>query len=139
MRAALPLAAWASLLAGLAHGGLAPAHFEEWWGYGLFFAAAAAAQALYGLALLTDALPTPRGRRVVLLAGTAGNALVMLLYVWTRTAGVPLFGPEAGEVEAVGGIDAVVLLLEAVAVAGGAWRLSGRRRAEEQGWAPAAR
>lgn len=139
MRGLRQATAWASIVAGLAHGGLAPAHFEEWWGYGLFFAVAAAAQALFGLAVLTDAAPSPAARRGVLLAGAVGHALVAALYVWTRTVGVPLLGPEAGEVEGVGGIDVVVLLLEAVTVAGAAWLLASGRRAEDRGWAPAAR
>lgn len=122
MRALVHVVGWASVLAGLAHGGLAPAHFDEWWGYGLFFAVAAVAQALSGLAVLTDAVPSPSARRRVLLGGAVGNALIAALYAWTRTVGIPFFGPGAGEVEGVGGIDLVVLALEAVAVLG-AWRL----------------
>ncbi len=33
-------------------------------------------------------------------AGVIGNSLIAGLYFVTRTVGVPLFGPEAGEVEA---------------------------------------
>ena len=129
----------ASILAGLAHGGLAPAHFEEWWGYGVFFAFAAAAQALFGLAVAMDAVPAPRARRAVLLAGAVGNALLLAFYVWTRTVGVPFFGPEAGEVEAVAAIDVAVLALEALAAAGAAWLLAGSRRSGTDAWAPDAR
>jgi hypothetical protein len=40
-----------------------------------------------------------------LLAGVAGNLAIVALYLLTRTVGIPLFGPEAGRVEAVGFAD----------------------------------
>jgi hypothetical protein len=40
-------AAALSLVAGLVHLGVAPEHFEEWWGYGVFFLVASAAQVFY--------------------------------------------------------------------------------------------
>lgn len=139
MRAPVHAVGWASILAGLAHGGLAPAHFEEWWGYGVFFAFTAAAQALFGLAVAMDAVPAPRTRRRLLAAGAAGNALLVAFYVWTRTVGVPFLGPEAGEVEAVAVLDVVVLLLEAVTVAGALWLLARPRPSGAKAWAPDAR
>ena len=60
-------AAALSLLAALIHLWVTPEHFEEWWGYGAFFLAAALAQALY--APLVVVWPT----RIVLLLGTGGN------------------------------------------------------------------
>jgi hypothetical protein len=92
-------AAALSLVAALIHLWVAPEHFEEWWGYGAFFLVTAAAQVHY-IPLL---LRWPNG--VVLLGGIAGNLAIVALYLLTRTVGVPLFGPEAGEVERVGLAD----------------------------------
>jgi hypothetical protein len=92
-------AAALSLLAGLIHLWVTPEHFEQWWGYGAFFVVAAAAQILYVPIVLL--LPT----RIVLLGGMAGNLAIVVLYLLTRTVGIPLFGPEAGEVEGFGFLD----------------------------------
>ena len=108
-----------SLLAGSVHGLVTPAHFAEWWGYGLFFVFAATAQVLFGIALLTNAVNAndfgPRWlamKRALAAAGIVGNLLIMGVYVVTRTVGIPWFGPEAGEVEAVGPVDLVSKGLE---------------------------
>lgn len=112
-----------SMLAGAVHGIVAPAHLEEWWGYGLFFLAAAAFQVLFGVALLTRAInPTDfgagfrRARNVLLVLGVVVNVAILALYVVTRTTGIPWFGPEAGEVEKVGVLDTVAALAEVAAV-----------------------
>jgi hypothetical protein len=92
-------AASLSLVAALIHLWVAPEHFEEWWGYGAFFLATAAAQLLYVPLLLR--WPS----RTILLAGIAGNLAIVVLYLLTRTVGIPLLGPEAGKVEGVGHAD----------------------------------
>jgi MFS family permease len=92
-------AAALSLVAGFVHLWVAPEHFEEWWGYGAFFVVAAAAQVLYAPLLLR--WPS----RAVLLAGIAGNIAIVGLYLLTRTTGIPLLGPKAGEVEGIGFAD----------------------------------
>ena len=92
-------AAVLSLVAALIHLWVAPEHFEEWWGYGAFFLAAAAAQLLYVPLLLR------RPTRAVLIAGIAGNLAIVALYLLTRTVGIPLLGPEAGKVEGIGFAD----------------------------------
>lgn len=116
-------AAWLSFGAGAVHGVVAPEHFEEWWGYGLFFVFAAAAQVVLGLALLAHAFNErdsgPRWwsrRRAMLWTGVVGNLLVMALYAVTRTTGIPLLGPEAGVVEEVAPIDVLSKALEAATV-----------------------
>ncbi len=76
-----------------------PEHFEEWWGYGAFFLVAAAAQALYVPLLLRWP------GRTLLLLGIGVNLAIALLYLLTRTVGIPLFGPRAGEVEGFGFAD----------------------------------
>jgi len=108
-------AAALSLLAALIHLWATPEHFEEWWGYGAFFLGAALAQALY--APLVLAWPT----RMVLFGGIASNLVIVALYLLTRTVGIPLFGPGAGEVEGVGFIDLCATASEVgIAVALGA-------------------
>jgi hypothetical protein len=92
-------AAALSLVAALLHRWVTPEHFEEWWGYGAFFLVAALAQALY--APLVVVWPT----RIVLLLGIGGNLAIVVLYLLTRTVGIPFFGTEAGEVEGVSFID----------------------------------
>ena len=92
-------AAALSLLAALIHLWVIPEHFEEWWGYGSFFLIAALAQGFYGAALIRWP------RKPLLLLGIGGNLLIIVLYLVTRTVGVPIFGPHAREVEGVGVVD----------------------------------
>jgi hypothetical protein len=114
-----------SLLAALIHLWVMPEHFQEWWGYGTFFLVAAVAQVVY----VPLVLFWPH--RVVLLLGIAGNSAIVLLYLFTRVVGIPLFGPEAGEVEGVGIIDVCATSSEvAIVIALGAlllWRLARER------------
>ena len=116
-----------SLAAGLIHLWVMPEHFEEWWGYGTFFLVAAVAQVVYVPLLLRWP------NQIVLLLGIAGNSAIVLLYLLTRVVGIPLFGPEAGEVERVGVIDVCATSSEAaIVVALGAlllWRLARDRTA----------
>jgi hypothetical protein len=99
-----------SLLAGLIHLWVMPEHFEEWWGYGTFFLVAAVAQVRFVPLLLRWP------NRTVLLLGIAGNSAIVLLYLFTRVVGIPLVGPEAGEVEGVGIIDVCATSSEAANV-----------------------
>jgi hypothetical protein len=87
------------LVAALIHLIVMPEHFKEWWGYGTFFLVAAIFQGAYGPALLRWR------RRSLLYLGIAANLGVIVLWLVTRTAGVPFFGPHAGEVEDVGALD----------------------------------
>jgi hypothetical protein len=112
-----------SLLAALIHLWVMPEHFQEWWGYGLFFLVAAVAQVVYVPLLLRWPNQT------VLLLGIVGNSAIVLLYLLTRVVGIPLFGPEAGEVEGVGIIDVCATSSEAaIVVALGALVLWGLAR-----------
>ena len=82
-------------LSGLAAGihlTVAPEHFDEWWGYGAFFVLAAV-----GECALAGALAL-RPRSWVVQAAIWSSLATMLMYVVSRTLGVP-FGPEAGSVE----------------------------------------
>jgi hypothetical protein len=96
-----------SLVAGLLHLLVAPEHFDEWIGYGLFFVVVALAQLVYAQILVS-----PRLSRGWLAAGIIGHLFIIALYVVTRTVGIPA-GPMAGEVEGLGFID---LLSKAVEV-----------------------
>lgn len=125
-----------SVLAGLIHVLAAPEHLAEWWGYGLFFLLASVAQLYFGIALLAVLAPgglagddrVPRGgnegffllgfsRRAWFLLGVLGNLAVVALYAVTRTLGVPLLGPEAGEVEPVTALGVASKLMELALVA----------------------
>jgi hypothetical protein len=114
-----------SLLAALIHLWVMPEHFEEWWGYGMFFLVAGVVQVVYVPLLVRWPNQT------VLLLGIAGNSAIVLLYLFTRVVGIPFFGPEAGEVEGVGIIDVCATSSEAaIVVALGVlvlWRLAGER------------
>ncbi len=117
--AALRASAALSLLAAAIHLWVVPEHLEEWWGYGAFFLACALAQGLYALGLLR------RPSRPFLLLGVAGNLAVVILWLVTRTTGIPLFGPHAGEIEGVGMLDLACTLAE-VCVIGALGALAAR-------------
>jgi hypothetical protein len=109
----LRIAAALSLLAAAIHLGVVPEHFEEWWGYGTFFLVLAVVQGLYALGLLRRPPSRP-----YLLLGAAGNLAVASLWLVTRTTGIPLLGPHAGEIEVVGAPDLACTLAEVGIVAG---------------------
>lgn len=123
------LLAWAaglSIVAGVMHSLLTTSHFEEWWGYGVFFMLAAMAQGLYGFfaiasRLLHDEPLTERWSAGQLRAycgvGITGNAFLVLLYIVSRTWGIPFFGPEAGEVEPWDALGIATKLMEVAIVA----------------------
>lgn len=109
-----PLAALAGVLALAAaalHVTAAPVHFQEWWGYGWFFVVVASCQVLYGIGLLVPKLSFPASRWY-LIAGVLGSLFVMLVYMVSRTLGVPFLGPHAGHVESAGMPDLVSKVLE---------------------------
>jgi hypothetical protein len=103
-------AAAASAYAALVHNWALPVHFKEWWGYGLAFLLMAAAQGFFSGAVLFWP------RRSVFVAGVAGNAAILVLYALTRTLGIPLVGPHAGQVEAVGFADLAAAIAEVALV-----------------------
>lgn len=137
------LAAGLSAVASVIHGAVTGEHFEEWWGYGLFFVVAAAAQMGFAVLLVLGGGRSDQGQpgdgrlslRTLALLGIAGNALVILLWVVTRTIGIPFFGPEAGEVEEVGAIDLVSKVTELALIGVLAWihRLAGRDSTPDTG------
>ncbi len=128
-RKALWVAAVLSVVAALAHLWAVPEHFREWWGYGIFFLAAAAGQGGYG-----GILPG-RPRPYLLLLGVAGNLAVVALYVVTRTVGVPFFGPHAWEVEGVGALGLTATVAELALIVALAALLRSARRPNTAGTA----
>jgi hypothetical protein len=100
------------LLAALIHLLATPEHFEEWWGYGAFLLVCAIFQGVYAAVVLR--WPA----RPVLLLGVAANLAVAILWLVTRTTGIPLFGPHAGEIEGVGVLDLACTLAEVGVVVG---------------------
>ena len=99
-------AAALSLLAALIHLWVMPEHFEEWWGYGTFFLVIAIAQWFYSVDLLR--WPT----RLLFYLGIGSNLAIIVLYIVTRTVGIPLFGPHARVVEEVGVVDLCAAISE---------------------------
>lgn len=97
----------AGLSAGAAaiHFSMTSIHFAEFWGFGVFFAVVAWAQAVWAALYL---LRTTHG---VAALGLGGNLAVVLVWVLTRTIGLPL-GLHNGEAEAVGTVDAMATIFE---------------------------
>jgi hypothetical protein len=95
-------------------------HFAEYTLYGVFFLVISWAQLIWPVVLLW------RPSRLWLWLGIAGNAIVLAVYVASRTVGLP-FGPDLHNAESVGGLDIVSCVLEFALIAGCAallWRPS---------------
>jgi hypothetical protein len=104
--------ATASLGAAAIHFAVIGEHFREAWYFGVFFTVVAWLQVAWGLALLW------RPRRRLLLAGAALQTMVVVIYFWSRTTGLPI-GPEPWQPESWAFLDVFCTVLE-VAAAGGA-------------------
>lgn len=84
-------------------------HFREYWLFGVFFGVVAWLQMLWVI------LVVGRPSRQVLAVGALVNAAVVLVWVASRTIGLPL-GPEPGEREAIAFPDALATGLELIIV-----------------------
>ncbi len=107
----LPLAVVSSAAAAGVHAAVGPAHFREGVLLGMFFASAALAQVGWALAMAV------RPSRPLLVAAVAGNSAVLLLWLVTRTIGLPgvLPGPEAlGTWDVLCGVWELTVVLAAV-------------------------
>lgn len=97
-------------------------HYEYDWRFGVFFAVVTFWQAVWaGLAYGTPLNPR------LLVAGAIGNAALVVVWLISRTVGVPL-GPQAGRPEAIGEVDVISTLDELGAVILVAIVLRGLRR-----------
>jgi hypothetical protein len=86
-------------------------HFSEYVLYGVFFFVISWAQLIWPAVLVWR--PSP----LWLELGVAGNAVIVVVYVASRTTGLP-FGPDVHEVEPVGALDVVSCILEVTLIAG---------------------
>jgi len=88
-------------VAGLIHLYVAPAHFvEEGLAFGVFMLVVGAAQMVVGVAFLEEPTRAPVQATII------GTLLVVLLYLVSRTTGLP-FGPHPGRPEGVDTVDVV--------------------------------
>ena len=121
-----------SLGAAVVHFGYSPAHFSEYWLYGVFFVAIAWFQLLWAGAIVV------RPSRVLLTTGALVNELVVLVWIASRTIGVGI-GPNASTAEAIGFPDVLCTLLEAAVAVGALVLLARSRRAAAASTAPVRR
>jgi hypothetical protein len=123
--------ALASASAALIHVMAASHHFAEWWLFGTGFVVMAVLQ-------LVTAIALERTRwALALRAAVVVNLAIVVLWVWSRTLGLP-FGPEAGEPEAVGIADALCTLTELVIVGGALALFRGASERRLTRWSTAA-
>jgi hypothetical protein len=95
-------------------------HFAEYTLYGVFFLAISWAQVIWPVVLLW------RPSRLWLWLGLAGNAIVIAVYVASRTVGLP-FGPDLHHPEPAGALDVMSCVLQFGLIVGCAallWRPS---------------
>lgn len=95
-----------SLVAAAIHMLVTPEHFAEWWGYGTFFVIIANVEIAFACLLVLH--PS----RWVIHAGVWSTMATLLMYLVSRTAGIPL-GPEAGAVEEVETLGLIATAAEA--------------------------
>jgi peptidoglycan/LPS O-acetylase OafA/YrhL len=98
-------AAGLSIGALVAHAIDAPDHITEWWGYAAFFVTAGAFQFFYGFGLLLqpwryddagdERSDGERHGRPYYMLGLILTASIIVIYIVTRTTGMPFFGPGA--------------------------------------------
>jgi hypothetical protein len=108
------LVASAATGAAAIHYAVAVEHFDEWWGFGLFFVASAVAQLVWAMVVVES-----RSRLVIWL-GVIGNAAIVVLWIITRTVGT-LVGPEPATPEPIGLADSVATVFELTIVVAGTW------------------
>ncbi|MCL4239787.1 MAG: hypothetical protein KJ048_00395 [Dehalococcoidia bacterium] len=80
-------------------------HWDEWWGYGLFFGLAAWLQLAWAAAIV--ARPSSK----LMIAGAVGSFAIAVLWLVTRTGGVPA-GPAFGERETAAFPDVLASVFE---------------------------
>jgi hypothetical protein len=100
-----------SIAAAAIHFAVMGGHFAEYVAFGVFFSVVAWSQALWAVGVI--ALPSRR----LLLVGLVGNALVILVWLFSRTTGLPI-GPEAGAPEPAAFVDVFSTILEVAIVSG---------------------
>jgi hypothetical protein len=109
-----------SAAAGTIHLTVAADHFAEYFLFGLFFVVVGVAQVAWSALVAINGLSRP------LLILAIPNALVVGLWILSRTSGVPI-GPSSSTPEAVGFADAVTTGFEIVLIGSAVWLLMRRR------------
>jgi hypothetical protein len=120
----LRIAAVGLFVAAVIHAIVIPEHFEEDALFGWFFTVLTVAQ--LGLTAVVAYRPDHRTVRYVAL----GSAAVVVLWLMSRTSGIPL-GPEPWEAESFGGLDiaaTIAELITAIACAFQLWTSPGHQR-----------
>ena len=102
-----------SMAAAAIHFAVMGEHFAEYVAFGVFFSVVAWSQAVWAVGTIV------RPSRRLLLVGLVGNALVILVWLTSRTTGLPI-GPEAGAPEPAAFIDVLSTIIEVAIVAGAA-------------------
>jgi hypothetical protein len=97
--------------AALIHFVVIETHAQEWWLFGVAFAAMALAQQSWAVLVLT------RPNQPLYAVGALLNAGIIVVWIVSRSSGLP-FGPDAGEPEAVGLSDVVATVFELLIVLG---------------------
>ena len=110
-----------SVGAAVVHADVIGSHFRESALYGWFFSLSALAQFAWGV------LVVRRADRPLLVCGLVGNGLIVLLWLVTRTTGLPV-GPRPWRPESVGAFDGLATALEVALVVGAGALLAGRAR-----------
>jgi hypothetical protein len=100
-----------SMAAAAIHFAVMGEHFAEYLAFGVFFSVVAWAQAIWAVGVIL--LPS----RNLLVVGLVGNALVVVVWLTSRTIGLPI-GPEAGAAEPAAFVDVLSTILEIAMVAG---------------------
>jgi hypothetical protein len=85
-------------------------HIEEYWLFGVFFFVIAWFQAVSAIGIVA------RPNRRLALVTASVNLVVITIWIWSRTAGLPI-GPHSGEPETIGAADVLSTVLEALLVA----------------------
>jgi hypothetical protein len=97
-------------------------HFQEYTLYGVFFLVISWAQLIWPAGLFYRRIP----ERLWLSLGIAGNAIILAIYIASRTVGLP-FGPDLHNAESAGALDVMSCVLEFALIVGCAallWRPS---------------
>jgi hypothetical protein len=120
----LRLGAVLSAAAAVVHLSVARLHFDEYWLFGVLFVVSGVLQLAWAALIWRR-----RDDRRLLLAGVVLQLGIVLVWVVSRTAGLP-YGPEPWDPESVGPLDAVCSLDEvliAVLAAVSVWAVRRRR------------
>lgn len=99
-----------SVAASMIHASYIVPHFREYWLFGLFFVFSAVFQLVWGMVVWNR-----RSDRALLSAGAVVNLAIVVLWIVTRTVGLPI-GPDPGQTE-VAGLHDILASVDEIALA----------------------